>query len=50
MTFGKHGKCIFYLRWQITNKLTENKENEKPVLAAQTTARRKGNPDMDPKG
>ena len=28
-------------------KLTENKENEKPVLAAQTTARREGNPHME---
>ena len=28
-------------------KLTENKESEKPVLAARTTARRKGNPDME---
>ena len=28
-------------------KLTKNKENEKPVLAAQTTARRKGNPNME---
>ena len=28
-------------------KLTENKENEKPVLAARTTARRKGNPKME---
>ena len=28
-------------------KLTENNENEKPVLAARTTARRKGNPDME---
>ena len=28
-------------------KLTENKENEKSVLAAQTTARRKGNPNME---
>ena len=28
-------------------KLTENKENEKPVLAARTTARRKGNPNME---
>ena len=27
-------------------KLTKNKENEKPVLAARTTARRKGNPNM----
>ena len=27
-------------------KLTKNKENEKPVLAAQATARRKGNPNM----
>ena len=27
-------------------KLTENKENGKPVLAARTTARRKGNPNM----
>ena len=28
-------------------KLTENEENEKSVLAAQTTARRKGNPNME---
>ena len=28
-------------------KLTENKENEKLVLAARTTARRKGNPNME---
>ena len=28
-------------------KLTENKENGKPVLAARTTARRKGNPNME---
>ena len=28
-------------------KLTENKENEKPVLAALTTARRKGNLNME---
>ena len=28
-------------------KLTENKENEKPVLAARTTARRKRNPNME---
>ena len=28
-------------------KLTENKENEKPVLAARTTPRRKGNPNME---
>ena len=28
-------------------ELTENKENEKPVLAARTTVRRKGNPNME---
>ena len=28
-------------------KLTENKENGKPVIAAWTTARRNGNPDME---
>ena len=28
-------------------KLSENKENEKPLLAAQTTARRKGNCDTE---
>ena len=28
-------------------KLTENKENKKPVLAARTAARRKGNPNME---
>ena len=28
-------------------KLTENKENGKPVLAAGTTARRKGNANME---
>ena len=28
-------------------KLTENKENGKPVLAARTTARRKDNPNME---
>ena len=28
-------------------KLTENKENEKPVLATWNTARRKGNPNME---
>ena len=28
-------------------KLTENEENEKPVLAAHTTARGKGTPDME---
>ena len=28
-------------------KLTENKENGKPVLAARTTARRKGNPNIE---
>ena len=28
-------------------KLTENKENKKQVLAARTTARRKGNPNME---
>ena len=28
-------------------KLSENKENEKPLLAARTTARRKGNPFME---
>ena len=28
-------------------KLTENKENGKPVFAARTTARRKGNPNME---
>ena len=28
-------------------KLTKNKENEKPVFAARTTARRKGNPNME---
>ena len=28
-------------------KLTDNKDNEKPVLAAQTTVRRKGNPNME---
>ena len=27
-------------------KLSENKENEKPLLAARNTARRKGNPSM----
>ena len=27
--------------------LSENKENEKPLLAARTTARRKGNPSME---
>ena len=28
-------------------KLSENKENENPLLAAQTTARRKGNPTIE---
>ena len=28
-------------------KLTESEENEKPLLAARTTARRKGNPNME---
>ena len=28
-------------------KLTKNKENKKPLLAARTTARRKGNPNME---
>ena len=37
-------KCIL-LKKQM--KLTKNKENKKPVLAARTTARRKGNPNME---
>ena len=37
----RNGAKLHFAEKQI--KLTENKENEKPVLPAQTTARRKGN-------
>ena len=39
------GAKLHFARKQM--KLTENKENEKPVLAARTTARRKENPNME---
>ena len=41
----REGAKLHFAEKQI--KLTENKENEKPVLAARTTARRKGNPNME---
>ena len=44
-----HGDCdgakLHFAEKQM--KLTKNKENKKPVLAARTTVRRKGNPNME---
>ena len=46
MDRGDHdGARLHFAEKQI--KLTENKENEKPVLAARTIVRRKGNPNME---
>ena len=41
----RDGTKLHFAEKQI--KLTENKEHEKPPPAARTTARRKGNPDME---
>ena len=43
----RDGANLHFAEKQMKLKLTENKENEKPVLAARTTARRKGNPNME---
>ena len=40
----RDGAKLHFAEKQI--KLTENKENQKPVLASRTTARRKRNPNM----
>ena len=43
----RDGAKLLFAEKQMKLKLTESKENEKPVLSACTTARRKGNPDME---